>query len=401
MRARLAEPQALRFVIGHRIVRDGMHQDAQARAVQHRLDHAHGRLGGHHARDLEARLGAERRVLGLRPLLASRSHEHDEWNEHDAVDYSGRNLPARVYPVSTEVLIMSTVIRKFRFLALPSLLALAACGAPPDGENATEGAEALVVRGPIPIKPVWVAPTYYAAGPSSSVPMASSASSVCLLQSVSGSLGGNASFAKVVTNGANYYLETGVGTQARAACAPWSDFTGTNTSVTASSVGSPWYLSSPPDGNANGYSSLKNPLWQGQNSACFVSGVAGNWLGAPYGSLTASDLSVFIGYEGGTYLGVMANGPGITGYADCFQFPQRSTASTTTSYAYAAGTPSVTLGATTSQGLCGLTWIDGELASTRDVVNIFEYGNGQQSLNIYGGVLEAAASCLLYQQQGS
>ena len=57
---------------------------------------------------------------------------------------------------------------------------------------------------------------------------------------------------------------------------------------------------------------------------------------------------MFIGYEGGTYLGVMANGPGITGYADCFQFPERSTLTTTASYADIGGSPSVTLRATTS-----------------------------------------------------
>jgi hypothetical protein len=297
---------------------------------------------------------------------------------------------------------MNTLIRQFRFLALPSLLALAACGAPPDGENTTEGAEAIIIRGPLPpLQPVWVAPTYYAAGPSQAIEMAPSASSICLLQSVSGSLGGNTSSAKVVTNGTNYYLETGAGTQARAACAPWSDFTGTNTSVTASSVNAPWYLSSPPNGNANGYSSLENPLWQGQNTACFVSGIAGNWQGAPYGNLTAAMLNVFIGYEGGTYLGVMANGPGITGYADCFQFPERSTVTMKASYADIGGSPSVTLGATTSQGLCGLFGIQGEFASTGDVVNIFEEGSGTQLLNIYGTVQSAAASCLLYQQQGS
>jgi hypothetical protein len=296
---------------------------------------------------------------------------------------------------------MYSFIRRFPVLGLFSLLALAACGAPPNGEDTTQGAEALTIRPILPIGPVWVAPTYYAAGPMGSVEMAASASSVCLLQSVSGAFGGNNSYATVVTGGANYYLKTGVGTSARAACAPWSDFTGTNTSVTTSSVGSPWYLSSAPYGNGAGYTSPENRLWQGNNTQCFVSGIGGNWLGAPYEDLTESELSAFIGGEGGVYLGLMANGPGITAYADCFQYPDRSTFSAVYDRALVGGSPFVTLPATTSQGLCGLTAIEGEIAGTGDVVNIYESGNGTQTLNIYGGLQYAGATCLLYQQQGS
>jgi hypothetical protein len=186
------------------------------------------------------------------------------------------------------VFVMNHIVR--RLLAGLPILSLAACSAaPPDesvGESVGEGQEALGVvvnqnnLGGLTLQPIFVPPTYYSSGPSApTVRMEPASGYMCLLQSAGGNFTGWSSTAQIVTSGGYYYLETAGGTTATASCVPTSDFTGTGTGTMTSTINAPYWLSAVHNQNYSGNSQNQLTMWTGNNTACFISGLGGDWRG--------------------------------------------------------------------------------------------------------------------------
>lgn len=289
---------------------------------------------------------------------------------------------------------MSSLNRRF-LVGLPSFLLLAACGAAP-GDATSQSDEALGAI-PVHIPPIFVAPEYYASGPSSPlVKMQSSLDSVCLLQGVAGQFDGWSSVARIITSQNHYYLQTSGGATATAACAPLVDFTGTGTSTISSTVNTPYYVSASHPQTTTGYTENKLGIWSG-NSMCVLSGLAGDWTGFQTGPSETNPITQAFLTVGEAY--VATNGPGIMLDADCFAFPQRSAVTQTLVYASVEGTPIVSL-PNANVALCGFNMFLGGI-NDGPAVAITHGANGSQSLEIVGNVASAQADCMMFKQQGS
>jgi hypothetical protein len=299
---------------------------------------------------------------------------------------------------------MHSFIRSFA--ALPTVLMLAACGAPPGEDAASDSAEAMTINPirPIPVTgPVWVRPTYYTSvstfgpGNAPSVQMEPVATSVCVLTGVSGGFAGWGSVAQIVMKNGYYYLETSPFTEVMAACVPVSDFTGTGTGSIESTANSPWGVSASLNQSSIGYDTSTLNLWS-SNSICTLSGFAGDWTGVHTGLY--AEAPILTTYITGSYSNVIeTNGPGILSYSNCFEFPGRSSVTQTTLKANASGSPTLSL-PNQNVALCGLSAYIGPIDGI-DSATIVQNANGTQTLELAGRTSSASATCMSYAQQGS
>jgi hypothetical protein len=276
--------------------------------------------------------------------------------------------------------------------ALP-LLALVACA--PTGEESAEPPPEASRQ-----IDAFAAIQHFHAGPSQWVRMGSDSLRYCVLDGVSGRFGGASargleSYVRILDDGTNFWLNTGVGASANATCVPWWMFNGSSTaSGYNSTTRSPFSVIT--ESNDGKIYLASTEVWNATNVSCTLSAIAGQWSGVTNGSGAPWSAALINPYV--PLLEGVTNAPEIWANANCIKFPGAPSYIAHSQYALGKGSPTVVTLPDVSTALCGLSDVEGQLTSDFDSASIGYGANGLQIASIHGNVVSASFECLNYYQ---
>ena len=299
-----------------------------------------------------------------------------------------------------------------KLVVLSSLLALAACSGAP-GEQIAQEDQAAGVWGPGGVGGggFLVVPTRYSVSNSQAVKMLPSATYYCLLDGVSGALGGAGpfvvpnvngaqSFADIFDDGTDFWLISGVGVTATASCISWSNFTGPGVVASAvqTTTRAPYTVVVESGNGSNQAGSVS--MWAAGDAVCVLSALEGQMTGVSLGPTPGpyNDVSVV---PDALPQGLLAltNSPYLSASANCVTFPGRwSMASSTYILGSGYNQPESVALPSRATALCGLSSLGGVLASNGDGITIVPSGNGGQTASVSGGIGGGLVTCMPYAQ---